>query len=320
MLIIRRLLALFCLVFTMPVFAQSQAWPDRPIRFIVPFPAGGSTDVGARLIAAHLSSSLGQQVYIENKSGASGNVGIEFAAKSAPDGYTVLVTTDQVASNPHIFKMTIDPIKDLMPIIQLSRQPVVLAVHPSLGVNTLAELIALAKKEPGLGFATSGAGSQQHRTAAWFAKLVGIKLEHIPYRGGGQAITDLIAGHVKIGSLGSSPVIPQYKAGGLRILAQSTEVRSPSLPDIPTYQEAGFKGLVITQWLGVFVPAGTPAPIINRLNDEINKALNNPKIRDNLIQAAQEPVGGTVAQFAHLVHDDYEKYRRLVHELNIKVE
>jgi tripartite-type tricarboxylate transporter receptor subunit TctC len=157
-------------------------------------------------------------------------------------------------------------------------------------------------------------------TAAWFAKLAGIKLEHIPYRGGGQAITDLIAGHVKIGSLGSSPVIPQYKAGGLRILAQSTEVRSPSLPDVPTYQEAGFKGLVITQWLGVFVPAGTPAPIINRLNDEINKALKDPTIRNNLIQAAQEPVGGTVAQFAQLVHDDYEKYRRLVHELNIKVE
>jgi tripartite-type tricarboxylate transporter receptor subunit TctC len=314
------LLSLICFVFAMPVIAQSQTWPDRPIRFIVPFPAGGSTDVGARLIAAYLTNSLGKQVYVENKSGASGNVGIEFAAKSAPDGYTVLVSTDQVSSNPHIFKMTIYPIKDLIPIIQLSSQPVVLAVHPSLGVGTLAELIALARREPGLGYATSGAGSQQHITAAWFAKLAGIKLEHIPYRGGGQAITDLIACHVKIGSLGSSPVIPQYKAGGLRILAQSTEVRSPSLPDVPTYQEAGFKGLVITQWLGVFVPAGTPAPIVNRLNDEINKALKEPKIRDNLVQAAQEPVGGTDAQFAQLVHDDYEKYRRLVQELNIKIE
>src|SRR5450755_1265841 len=140
MLIIRRSLTLFFLIIAMPVFAQSQAWPDRPIRFIVPFPAGGSTDVGARLIAAYLSSSLGQQVYIENKSGASGNVGIEFAAKSAPDGYTVLVTTDQVASNPYIFKMTIDPIKDLMPIIQLSRQPVVLAVHPSLSTRAYTSI------------------------------------------------------------------------------------------------------------------------------------------------------------------------------------
>jgi tripartite-type tricarboxylate transporter receptor subunit TctC len=317
---IHGLLSLICFVFAMPVIAQSQSWPDRPIRFIVPFPAGGSTDVGARLIAAYLTSSLGKQVYVENKSGASGNAGIEFAAKSAPDGYTVLVSTDQVASNPHIFKMTIDPIKDLLPIIQLSSQPVVLAVHPSLGVSTLAELIALAKREPGLGYATSGVGSQQHMTAAWFAKLADIKLEHVPYRGGGQAITDLIAGHVKIGSLGSSPVIPQYKAGGLRILAQSTEGRSPSLPEVPTYQEAGFKDLVITQWLGVFVPAGTPAPIVNRLNDEINKALKDPTIRDNLMKAAQEPIGGTIAQFAQLVHSDYEKYQRLVHELNIKVE
>ena len=245
---------------------EAQDWPSRPIRFIVPFPAGGSTDVAARVIGEFLSRALGQQILIENKSGASGSVGMEAAAKSAPDGYTILVSTDQVASAPHILKMNFDPLKDLVPVIQLSRQPVVLAVHPSLGVNSLAELIALAKAQPGMSYATSGVGSQQHIVADWFAQLAGIKLEHVPYRGGGQAINDLIAGHVKIGSLGSSPLIPHYKAGTLRLLAQTTPARSPSLPDVPTYQEAGIKGLVLDQWLGVFVPAGTPPAIADRLN------------------------------------------------------
>jgi tripartite-type tricarboxylate transporter receptor subunit TctC len=301
-------------------FAQSQ-YPTRPIRVVVPFPAGGSTDVAARLIAEQLSPVFHQQIYVENKSGANGTVGIEDAAKGKPDGYTILVSTDSVASNPHLYHSNIDPSKDLLPIIQVSRQPIVLAVHPSLGVASLAELIALAKKQPGLPYATgSGAGSGQHIAVQWFSEIAGIKLEHVPYRGGGQAINDLIGGHVKIGSLGSTPLMPHYKAGTLRLLAQTTKERAPSLPEVPTYEEAGIKGLVLDQWLGVFTPAGTPAPIVERLNGEIGKALADAGVRKNLQDSAQEPIGGTAEQFAGLVREDYAKLGRLVKDLNIKAE
>jgi tripartite-type tricarboxylate transporter receptor subunit TctC len=299
--------------------AQGQEWPSRTIRLIVPFPPGGSTDLGARLVGNFLAQSLHTQVVVENRTGADGNIGMEAAAKSAPDGYTVLVVTDQAASTAHIFRVSFDPLKTFVPVVQISRQPVVLAVHPSLGVSTLDEFLALAKRQPGMSFATSGVGSQQHMVAEWFAKIVGISLAHVPYRGGGQAITDLVAGHVKVASLGSTPLIPHYKAGAVKLLAQSTATRSPSLPDVPTYQEAGIKGLVLAQWLGVFVPAGTPGAIVERLNAEINKALAEPSIRDSLLKAAQEPVGGSAAQFDKLFRDDYDKYARLVKELNIHV-
>ncbi|HLH92931.1 MAG TPA: tripartite tricarboxylate transporter substrate binding protein [Xanthobacteraceae bacterium] len=311
--------ALLALLLAAPIMARAQDWPSRPIRMIVPFPAGGSTDVAARPIAAYLSRALNQQVFVENKSGASGTVGMEIGAKSAPDGYTILITSDQVATGPYLFPLTFDPLKSLAPVVQLSRQPVVLAVHPSLGVNDVAGLVALAKQRPGMSYATSGVGSQQHIVAAWFAQIAGIDLVHVPYRGGGQAITDLIAGHVKIASLGSTPLIPQYRAGAVRLLAQSTTARSPSLPDVPTYQEAGIEGLVIEQWLGVFVPAGTPASIVARLNAEINKALADPAIRASYLNAAQEPVGGSADQLAHLLHADFEKYGRLVKQLGIKM-
>jgi tripartite-type tricarboxylate transporter receptor subunit TctC len=319
----RRALAALALAMAvaLPAAAQQQAeWPKHPIRFIVPFPAGGSTDVAARVIANSLTRVLGQQVVVENKSGASGNVGFEAAARSAPDGYSVLIASDQVASAPHVFKVSFDPLKDFIPVIQLSRQPVVLAVHPKLDVKTVAELVALAKEHPGLSYATSGIGSQQHMAAEWFARIAGIKLEHVPYRGGGQAINDLVAGHVPIGSLGSSPLIPHYKAGTLRLLAQTTLARSPSLPDVPTYQEAGIKGLVLDQWMGVLVPAGTPSAIVERLNGSINNALAEEAVRASFLQSAQEPVGGSAGAFAHLLRDDYDKYARLARELNIKAD
>lgn len=297
-----------------------QEWPNRPVRLIVPFAAGGSTDVAARLVGDYLSRAAGQQFYVENRTGANGVIGMDAAAKSAPDGYTILVTADAVASNPHVYKVGHDPLKDLAPVVQLSRQPVVLAVHPSLGVNTLDELVVLVKQQPGLRYATgSGQGSPQHMVVQWFAKLAGIELEQVAYRGGGQAINDLIAGHVKLGSLGSTPLIPHYRAGSLRLLAQTTAARSQSLPDVPTFQEAGIKGLVLDQWLGVFVPSGTPPAIIARLNDEIGKALADPAIRANLLQSAQEPIGGTAEAFGGRVREDFEKYGRLVQELNIKV-
>ncbi len=311
------------LAFTLcaPVMAIAGDWPDRPVHFIVPFPAGGSTDVAARVVGDHLSRTLGRQVVVENKSGANGNIAIEYVAKSSPDGYTILIATDAVSSNPYVYKMDIDPLKDLVPVIELSRQPIALAAHPSLGVTTLAELTNLVKQQPGLGFATgSGAGSGQAMVGLWYAKLAGIKLEQVPYRGGGQAINDLVAGHVKLGVLGTTPLVPYNKTGGLILLAQSMATRSPALPNVPTFQEAGIDGLVLDQRIGMFVPAGTPAAIATRLNAEVNAALRDEKVRNIFNDQAQEPTGGTVEQYTRQVRDDSEKYQRLVKELNVKSE
>lgn len=301
--------------------APDHTYPARPVRFVVPFPAGGSTDVGARLIADNLSRVFGQQVFVENKSGANGTLGVAEAAKSPPDGYTILVTIDAVASNPHVFHTNIDPTKDLVPIIQVARQPIVLAAHPSLGVNSIAELIALAKQKPGLPYATgSGLGSPQHMAVQWFAQIAEIKLEQIPYRGGGTAINDLLGGHVKLGSLGSTPLIPHYKAGTLRLLAQTTKERSPGLPNVPTFEEAGIKGLFLDQWLGVFAPPATPSGIVERLNSEINRMLGDPAVRKSFLDSGQEPVGGSSEQFLQFVGEEYAMFGRLVKELNIKAE
>ena len=314
-----RTIAAACCAVICASTATAQSYPNRPVKFIVAFPPGGSTDVGARVIAEYLSRVFAQQIYVENRSGATGSIGTEAAAKSPPDGYTVLIAPNSLVSNPHVFKMNIDVLKDMVPVIQLSRQPIVLAVHHSLGINSLAEFIVLAKQRPGMSYASgAGAGSPQHLVLQWLGQIAGIRLEHVPYRGGGQAINDLVAGHTKIGSLGSSPLIPHYKAGTLQLLAQTTEARSPSLSEVPTYQEAGAKGLVLDQWLGVFVPAGTPPAIVVRLNTEINKALTDQGVRDSFLQSAQEPIGGTTEQFCRLVHEDYEKLGRLVRELNIK--
>jgi tripartite-type tricarboxylate transporter receptor subunit TctC len=316
------LLRVFTAIFVSVVASQAlaQAWPAKPIRWIVPYPPGGSTDIAARPLAERVGQALGASSIVDNRAGAGGNIGIDAAAKSAPDGYTVLIVPDALASNPHLYKISWDPFRDFSPVIQIARQPVVLAVHPSLGASNLAELVAVARQKPGLGFATSGAGSQQHIAGEWFAKLAGIVLTHVPYKGGGQAITDLVGGQIQIGSLGSSPLIPYYKAGRVRLLAQSTSKRAPSLPDVPTYEEAGYKGLVIEQWLGAFVPAGTPPGIIARLNAEIGKALADPVVRERYAQAALEPVGGTTEDLARLVRGDYDKYSRLIRELNIRLE
>jgi tripartite-type tricarboxylate transporter receptor subunit TctC len=258
---------------------------------------------------------------VENKSGANGNIGIEYAARAAPDGYTVLVATDAVSSNPHVYRMNIDPLKALAPVIEISRQPIALAAHPSLGVATLAELTAAAKKQPDMTFATgSGVGSLQAMVALWYAKLAGVTLKQVPYRGGGPAINDLIAGHVKLGSLGTTPLIPHYQAGAIKLLAQSMATRSAALPNVPTFGEAGFTELVVDQRIGVFVPAGTPAEIAARLNAGINAALREEKIRKGFADQAQDPAGGTAEQYGTLVREDSDKYGRLVKELDVKVE
>lgn len=299
--------------------AQAQSWPTKPVRLVVPYPPGGSTDVTARTLAERVSGALGQPVVVENRAGAGGNIGIESVARADADGYTVLVAPDFIASAPHVYKLNYDPMTQLVPVIQLTSQPVVLAVHPSLGVTTVAELVAAAKAKPGLAYATSGAGSQQHMAAEWFAKLAGIQLTHIPYKGGGQAIADFIGGQVPIASLGSTPVIPHHKSGKVKILAQTTKQRAPSLPEVPTYEQAGFKGLVIDQWLGIFVPAGTDAQIVRRLAAEFDKALAEPVVRERLAKAALQAVGGSTEDFAQLVRANFEMYRKLVADLNIRV-
>jgi tripartite-type tricarboxylate transporter receptor subunit TctC len=266
-----------------------------------------------------LAQELGQPIVVENRAGANGNVAAEYVAKQPADGYTVLATADALPASAHLYKLAFDAMKDFTPVIQLTRQPIVLAVHPSTGATTLAELIALARTKPGLGYATSGAGSGQHMVGEWLAQLAGIQLTHIPYKGGGQAIVDLVGGQVLIGSLGSTPVIPHHKAGKLRILAQSTATRAPSLPDVPTYGEAGLKGIVLDQWLGLLVPAGTPPEAVRRLNAEVDKALALPVMRERFAQAALEGVGGSPEQFAKLYREDYEKYGRLVRELGIRI-
>jgi tripartite-type tricarboxylate transporter receptor subunit TctC len=301
--------------------ALADDWPNRPIHFIVPLPAGGSTDVAARIIGDYLLRTFGQQVVVENKSGANTNIGMESVAKSAPDGYTILIGTDAVSSNRYIYKMNFDPLQDLVPVIELSRQAVAMAAHPSLGVTTLAGLTALAKRQPGMRFATgSGFGSLHAMVALWYAKLAGVSLVQVPYRGGAEMITDLVAGHVQLGSIGTTPLIPYYKTGALNLLAQSMATRSQSLPDVPTFQEAGMNGLVIDQRNGVFVPTGTPREIVARLNSEINAALGDDKVRRNFTDQAQEPIGGAVEQYARVVSEDSEKYARLLVELNVTVQ
>ncbi len=313
----RSLLAI--LILAASLAAQAQSWPSKTVRLVVPYPPGGSTDVTARTLAERISPALGQTVLVENRAGAGGNIGIESVARADADGYTVLIAPDFIASAPHVYKLNYDPMRQLVPVIQLTSQPVILAVHPSLGVSSVAELVAAAKAKPGLAYATSGAGSQQHMAGEWFAKLAGIQLTHIPYKGGGQAISDFIGGQVPIASLGSTPVIPHHKAGRVKIIAQTTKSRAPSLPEVPTYEEAGFQGLVIDQWLGVFVPAGTDARIVRRLAAEFDKALAEPAVRERLAKAALEAVGGSTEDFARLVRANFEMYRKLVADLNIRV-
>ena len=301
--------------------ALAQSWPSKPVRIVVAFAAGGSTDVAVRSISDRLSQALGQPVLVENRTGAAGNIAADYVAKQPADGHVVLASADSLASNPHLFKnLPFDPAKDLVPVVQLTRQPVVLAVHPSLGVGNVAELVAAAKAKPGLGYATSGAGSIQHMAGEWFAQLAGIKLTHVPYKGGGQAINDLVGGQVPIGSLGNTPLLPHHRAGKVKILAQTTAARSQSLPKVPTYEEAGMRGLVLEQWLGLFVAAGTAPAVTVRLAAEVSKALADPAVRERYAQLGLEPVGGTPADIQRQYREDYAKYGRLIKELGIRLE
>jgi tripartite-type tricarboxylate transporter receptor subunit TctC len=298
--------------------SAQDAWPTRNVHFIVPLAPGGAIDFIARQVGEVLTRSLGQQIVVENRTGAGGTLGMDLAMKSAPDGYTVLITNDNAASAPHIMNLSYDFTKELIPVCYLGRQSQILAVHSSVPVKTVAELVAYVKANPGLGFATSGVGSNQHVVGEWFKREAGIKMDHVPYRGAGQAINDLIAAHVKIAFLGPTALMPHYQAGTLRLLAQSASARAPTLKEVPTLEEAGFKGLVLEAWYGAFVPKGTPEAIIARLNTEMNKALKDAKLLENFTKGAVEPIGGTAEELGKLARADSDKYARLVKELNIK--
>jgi tripartite-type tricarboxylate transporter receptor subunit TctC len=302
---------------TFAAWAQ-ETYPNRAIKFIVPLAPGGGIDFIARTVGDYVTRNIGQQVVVENRTGAGGTVGMDTAMRSPPDGYTVLITNDNAASAPHIMSMSYDYTKELVPVCYLTRQPQILAAHPSLGVNTVAELIAHVKANPGLGYASSGVGTNQHIIGEWFKREAGLRLDHVPYRGAGQAINDLIAGHVKIGWLGPTALVPQYKAGKLRLLAQSSAKRAPYLPEVPTVEDAGFKGLVLEAWYAAFVPKGTPQPIVARLNAEMNKAVRDPAMQDTMTRGSMEPVGGTPDELGALARSDSEKYARLSKELNVK--
>ena len=294
-------------------------WPNRPVRFIVPLAAGGGLDFVARAVGEHMSRELGQQVFIENRTGAGGTIGIDMAIKSPPDGYSVLITNDNIASAPHVQRLNVDFLKDLLPVSLLGRQPQALAVHPSLTtIHSVADLIALVKQKPGMGCATSGVGSNQHVLLEWFAKQAGIKLDHVPYRGAGQAINDLVAGHVQIAFLGPTALLPQSTAGMVRLAGADGESRSRSMPDVPTLRESGFPNMALESWYAAFVPLGTPAAAIERLHAAMKKAVDDPRTRENFLKSATEPVGSSPDDLARDARADAEKYARLVSELNIR--
>lgn len=318
-LLLRSGLALPFIVHAKPLPAD-QAWPSRSILFVVPLAPGGGLDFIARLIARYVALRIGQDIIVENRTGAGGIVGIESALASPPDGYTVLMTNDNIASAPHVRRSNVDYLAHSSPVVLLARQPQCLAVHSTLGVNTIADLIQLAKDHPGLGCATSGIGSNQHVLLEWLNKRAGIKLEHIPYRGAGEAIVDLVAGQVKIAILAPTALLPYVKNGMLQLLAQSSATRAGTLSSVPTFQEAGFEGMVLDAWIAAFCPKDTPDDITSRLNAEINKALTDASIRDSLRKTATEVAGGSPGSLGKFAEDESKKYAQLISELNIKID
>jgi tripartite-type tricarboxylate transporter receptor subunit TctC len=310
----------FALASWIPKALAQAPWPTRPVRFIVPLAAGGALDFAARQCAAVLSRDLGQQVFVENHTGAGGTIGMDLAMRAVPDGYTFLFANDNAAIAPHILHLPYDYTEDMLPVILITQQPIAFAVHPSLGVKSVAELVAYAKENPGLGFASSGVGSNQHVLGAWFAKEAGIRLDHVPYRGAGQAVADLLAGHVKFGILGPAALIPHARAGTIVLIAQTGETRATALADVPTLVEAGYKDMVLESWFAVFAPAATPPVVIKALNSAAGTALGDGTLRENFTKASLEAAGGTPDELGTLARSDSEKYARLVKALNITAE
>jgi len=301
--------------------ALAQAYPSKPIRFVVPYPPGGPTDILGRAVAQTLTESLGQTVVVENKPGASGMIGAEQVAKAAPDGYTLLVNASIHVINPSLFsKPTFDAMQDFAPVTQIASVPLILVVGQSVQANSVKELIALAKASPGkLTFASSSVGAAPHLAGELLKRMAGIDIVHVPYKGSGPAMTDLIGGHVTmmIDSMPSS--IPHVKSGKLKVLGVSTAKRTPSLPDTPTIAES-LPGFDIATWYGVWAPAKTPKEIVSRVSAEIAKGLKRADMRERLAGLGAEGVGSTPAEFAAYCESEFRRWAKVVKDSGAKLD
>lgn len=302
--------------------ALAQPYPDKPVRFVVPYPPGGGTDVIARIVQERFQAALGQPIVIENRGGAAGSLGTDVVAKSAPDGYTVLFTLSSHTINPAIYpKLPFNTVKDFEPIGTVASLPQILVANNALPVNTVAELIALAKAKPGsLSFASVGNGSPGHLAGELFKLRTGTQLTHVPYRGGGPAVTDVMGGQVPLLWV-SIPAAAQFvKAGKLKALAVSTVKRSAAFPNVPTMQEAGVADFEVDSWYAMFVPAKTPKPVIDRLNQALNAVVQEADVRDRLLAQGSEGVGGTPEALAKVVNNELPRWAKLAKDANINAE
>ena len=309
-----RLLCVWLLAVVAIPSASAQTYPNRSVRFIVPWPAGGGADVLARMIAPKLAQVIGQPVVIDNRGGAAGNIGTEMAAKADADGYTIVFAySGTVSINPHIYSKMPFTQKDFDPVIFLTLVPEMLVVRPSLPISDVRGLIALAKASPGkLTYGSAGNGAINHLTGELFAMSSGIELLHVPFRGGGPALNSVVAGQTDL-FFGIPPLVePLVKAGRLKALAMTGAQRSPSYPDLPTIAESGIPGYEVTSWNGILVPAGTPLTITQFLNQSFNAVLTDPEVRAKLIAAGYEPIGGKPEQFTIFIAKELEKWGPVV--------
>ena len=314
-------LVLSCVLVAGTVSAQS--WPTKPIKYIVPFAPGGTTDILARTISEKLTIALGQPVVVENKPGAGGGLGADFTAKAAPDGYTIMGGTISThAINASLYSnLPYDPVKDFVAITLIARVPNLLVINPDVPARTVAELIALLKANPNkYTFASSGNGTSQHLSGELFKSMAGVQMQHIPYKGSPPALQDVVGGQVTMTFDNITTAWPLAKAGKLRPLAVTTAKRSAVAPDVPTLAEAGLVGFEVGSWQGVFAPAGTPPDIVKRLNTEIVKIINLPDVREKLLALGAEPVGDTSEQFGAYVKTEVVKWSDVVKKSGAKVD
>jgi tripartite-type tricarboxylate transporter receptor subunit TctC len=314
-----RLLAAVLLFASGP--ASPQPYPVKPVKLIVPFAPGGGSDVSARFIAQKLSTALGQQVVVENRAGAGGLIGVEAGIKSPPDGYTLTLLPSSYTAYPSIYKLGFDPIGDLAPIIQISQGPLLVVVHPALPVTTVQELIALAKSKPGkLNFASPGQGTTLQLATEMFATMAGIKLNHVPYKGTGPALTDTIAGQTDLYFSGISTALPQVRSGRLRAIAVTTGKRVAAAPEVPTIAESGMPDYEVVVWYGLAGPKGLPRAIVDRISGEVTLALKSKEVEERLENDGSLPAGGTPEQFLARIKREIEIWRKVVNDAGIKAE
>ena len=306
-----------------PTQAFAQAWPSKPIKWVVPFAPGGTTDILARTIGDRLSVALGQPVIIDNKPGAGGGLGAEFTAKSPPDGYTIMGGTISThAINASLYsKLPYDPVKDFVPITLIARVPNMLVINPEVPAKNVPELIALLKANPGkYNFASSGNGTSQHLSGELFKTMAGVDMQHIPYKGSPPALQDVMGGQVSMTFDNITTALPLAKSGKLRALAVTTAKRSAVAPEVPTLAESGLLGFEVGSWQGVFAPAGTPPEIVRRLNTEIVKIINLPEVKEKLTTLGAEPVGDSPEQFSAFVKAEISKWADVVTKSGAKVD